>query len=109
MCNLCLQVLGCLKLVCHPSVSITDFSSSVQLEQLLRMCVRQEGIPPTNWSSEDHWVKHAGICLLQDLVTGEHSLVQGWQRMVKVVWLVLVLVSMMITWSRDYGHVIMVT
>ena len=55
----------------HPPVSVSDYASSDQLEQLLRMCVRQEGVPVANWSTGDHWIRHACTCLLQDLIGGK--------------------------------------
>ena len=52
-------------------MSLNEFASSDQLEQLLKMCVKSEGVPSSNWSSGDQWIRHACTTLLQDLVSGK--------------------------------------
>jgi hypothetical protein len=64
-------VLGCLTLVSQPRVSLNELASGEQLEQLLKMCVMSEGVPSSNWSSGDQWIRHASTTLLQDLVSGK--------------------------------------
>ncbi|CAB4035735.1 Hypothetical predicted protein, partial [Paramuricea clavata] len=63
------QVLGCLTLVSQPRVSLNELASGEQLVQLLKMCVMSEGVPSSNWSSGDQWIRHASTTLLQDLVS----------------------------------------
>ena len=55
----------------QPRVTLTELASSDQLQQLLKMCVMSEGIPSSNWSSEDQWIRHSCTTLLQDLVKGK--------------------------------------
>ena len=64
-------MLGCLALVSQPQVSLNELASDEQLEQLLKMCMKAEGVPSSNWSSGDQWVRHACTALLQDLVSGK--------------------------------------
>ena len=54
----------------EPRVTLTELASGDQLQQLLKMCVKSEGIPASNWSPEDQWIRHSCTTLLQDLVKG---------------------------------------